>query len=314
MQVEILDEHGMPLPSTVSNGRRYVLGEHGRRYTIRITNPSSRRVEVVVSVDGLDVIDGKPASLSKRGYVVNPYGELRIDGWRTSLHSVAAFRFGRVADSYAARTGSPRNVGVIGVAVFAEAQPRVQRPIIPRPEYWDGASGKAGGKAEESAASAPRASQEAGAGGGGTASATPSVRSKGQAAGDASSVGRAETKAARAKQSAPPVAGAAPKGSADTSLAEAERWRRTPLPEERPGLGTEFGERRHSSVQYTTFVRQSSRPVGMTEIRYNDAPGLARLGIVFPPRTDVDDDLWQRETANPFPAGNRFASPPPPRY
>jgi hypothetical protein len=33
---------------------------------------------------------------------------------------VAAFRFGRVSDSYAARTAGDRNVGVVGVALFAE--------------------------------------------------------------------------------------------------------------------------------------------------------------------------------------------------
>jgi hypothetical protein len=46
---------------------------------------------------------------------------LVIDGFRQSWDEVAAFRFGRVADSYAARTSGDRNVGVIGVALFEEA-------------------------------------------------------------------------------------------------------------------------------------------------------------------------------------------------
>jgi hypothetical protein len=33
---------------------------------------------------------------------------------------VAAFRFGAVGESYAAKTSGDRNVGVVGVAIFAE--------------------------------------------------------------------------------------------------------------------------------------------------------------------------------------------------
>jgi hypothetical protein len=75
---------------------------------------------VVASVDGLDVIDGRPADLHKRGYVLEPQQTLVIDGFRRNEYEVAAFRFGRVRESYAARTSGDRNVGVIGVAVFAE--------------------------------------------------------------------------------------------------------------------------------------------------------------------------------------------------
>jgi hypothetical protein len=71
-------------------------------------------------VDGLDVIDGRPGSFDKRGYLVNPWASVEIDGFRRSMEQVAAFRFGSVARSYAASKGDARNVGVIGVAVFAE--------------------------------------------------------------------------------------------------------------------------------------------------------------------------------------------------
>jgi hypothetical protein len=74
----------------------------------------------VATVDGLDVIDGQPGSFEKRGYLVAPWSTVEIDGFRRSEDEVAAFRFGRVRDSYAAKRGSDRNVGVIGVAVFQE--------------------------------------------------------------------------------------------------------------------------------------------------------------------------------------------------
>ena len=67
------------------------------------------------------MLDGKSASPRKRGYVIGPYGKLNVEGFRRSYESVAAFRFGSVDSSYAARsTGSSRNVGVIGAAVFKE--------------------------------------------------------------------------------------------------------------------------------------------------------------------------------------------------
>jgi len=111
---------GRVLHGRRANGRTYVVGTEGHRYNIVIRNNTGGRFEVVASVDGLDVIDGRPASISKRGYLLPPHGKLVIDGFRRSDHSVAAFRFGRVQDSYAARTSGDRNVGVIGVAFFGE--------------------------------------------------------------------------------------------------------------------------------------------------------------------------------------------------
>lgn len=120
--VSLLDENGRSLPAHHVNGRTYVLGEPGRRYSIRVDNRTPYRFEAVVSVDGLDVVDGREASLAKRGYIVPPGGSTTIEGFRTSTSAVAAFRFGAVGTSYAAlTTGSARNVGVVGVALFAEA-------------------------------------------------------------------------------------------------------------------------------------------------------------------------------------------------
>ncbi len=105
--------------------RAVVLGRAGDAYTIVVHNRSPHRFEVVASVDGLDVIDGKTADFSHRGYILRSYGEVRIDGFRQSSASVAAFRFGSVSDSYAAQTGTARNVGVIGIALFGERGDRL---------------------------------------------------------------------------------------------------------------------------------------------------------------------------------------------
>jgi hypothetical protein len=118
--VEIVDPDGSPLAGLYSGGHSYVLGRNGDRYAIRIRNLASYRVEVLASVDGLDVIDGTSAHFQKRGYVIDPYSTLLVEGFRKSTSTVAAFRFGSVSNSYAAQTSTDRNVGVIGIALFAE--------------------------------------------------------------------------------------------------------------------------------------------------------------------------------------------------
>lgn len=118
ISISLNDESGRPLPAFFAGGHTYAIGEAGQRYTITVTNGSGVRVEAVASVDGLDVLDGQSADFAKRGYLVPEWGNVEIDGFRQSSDNVAAFRFGSVRDSYAARTGTDRNVGIIGVAFF----------------------------------------------------------------------------------------------------------------------------------------------------------------------------------------------------
>lgn len=121
VSVGLRDQSGRFLPGLIVGDRWFVVGEPGRRYSIVVRNRSELRIEVVLSVDGLDVMDGRPASFSKRGYIIRPRGEVNVQGFRQSLDEVAAFRFSSVRESYANRKyGDTRNVGVIGIAVFNE--------------------------------------------------------------------------------------------------------------------------------------------------------------------------------------------------
>jgi hypothetical protein len=120
LAVALVDDAGRTLPGYTAGDRSLVIGADGERYKIVVRNGTTARFEVVASVDGLDVIDGKPADPNRRGYIVDPHDTLVIDGFRTSDSDVAAFRFGRVADSYAAQTSGDRNVGVVGRAIFSE--------------------------------------------------------------------------------------------------------------------------------------------------------------------------------------------------
>jgi hypothetical protein len=126
--LEVVGASGELLPTFEHRGGTYVLGTLGQRYLLRVRNRSERRIEVVASVDGRDVIDGRPASPDKRGYIVDAWSDVTIDGFRLHRDAVAAFRFSSVPRSYAARMGDARDVGVIGVAVFAERPPRRAPP------------------------------------------------------------------------------------------------------------------------------------------------------------------------------------------
>lgn len=102
-------------------GRRFVAASKGGSYIIVVKNRSKSALEIVASVDGLDVMDGKTAGFSKRGYIVDAGETLEIDGFRTSQSKIAAFEFSGVSNSYAnLKHGDTRNVGVIGLAVFTQ--------------------------------------------------------------------------------------------------------------------------------------------------------------------------------------------------
>jgi len=101
--------------------RRFIVGGKDQTYSIVVKNRCKSALEIVASVDGLDVMDGQPASFSKRGYTVQAGETLEIKGFRTSYDRVAAFKFSSVSHSYAnMRHGNTRNVGVIGIAVFTQ--------------------------------------------------------------------------------------------------------------------------------------------------------------------------------------------------
>ena len=120
---------GSALTVYEKDGRRYVVGAPGNEYAVRIRNCTGQRILAVASVDGVNVITGDTASPEQSGYVIEPWGSVEIAGWRKSMSHTAAFFFTDLGSSYAARTGRPFDVGVIGVAVFAERiEPQAARP------------------------------------------------------------------------------------------------------------------------------------------------------------------------------------------
>lgn len=131
--VRVVDrERDRVLPVYRFRGELWVAGEPGNRYAIELLNDSRERLLNVISVDGVNVITGETAAFDQAGYVLEPMQHYDVAGWRKNRREIAAFEFTRHSRSYAARTGRPDDVGVIGVAVFREREAfQLPRPPLP---------------------------------------------------------------------------------------------------------------------------------------------------------------------------------------
>ena len=134
---------GTTLSTYLSDGKLYVAGKPGHRYAVRLSNRTGGRLLAVLSVDGVNAVSGETASAGQSGYVLDAWESTEINGWRKNLNEVAQFNFTALPNSYAAQTGRPLNVGVIGVAVFTERndgwidEQRIERrPPAPATRPW----------------------------------------------------------------------------------------------------------------------------------------------------------------------------------
>ena len=243
VSVDIVDrDTGQVLEVYQHAGRSYVAGRPGARYAIRISNRSGARVLAVTAVDGINILTGKTAAWGQSGYVFEPWQTYEVTGWRKSDSQVAAFEFTSLPDSYAARTGRPLDVGVIGVAVFRE---RV-RPVWRDKERDQRPIGSLNGR--ERRLAEPRSEAAADASG-------------------QSGAGRAD--------SAAPAARAAPPAAAESKLAA-----RPDRLDRLDRLGTGHGQREDSWVTTTQFERASGTPDEIVSVQYDRYENLLAAGII----------------------------------
>jgi hypothetical protein len=165
-EVALIDrDTGQHLEAYYRRGEYWVAGEPGAHYAIYLRNQLGERLLAVASVDGVNVITGQSAGWDQGGYVLDPWESYQVTGWRKSDYQVAAFAFTAAPRSYAARTGRPENVGVIGIALFRErpldmALPPQVPPIASRAPESAPPSSPSAGRAQRQSEPSARASAE----------------------------------------------------------------------------------------------------------------------------------------------------------
>lgn len=131
LSVAVPSSHGFnKIPEYGRNGLTYVEGRRGQPYVLKVRNDSAQRVLAVISIDGLNVLDGEPCTPSSRGYVIPAYATVDIQGWRTNLSEAHRFTFNEKGKSYSAKSGNgAQNCGVIAAMIFSEKY----TPVPPEP-------------------------------------------------------------------------------------------------------------------------------------------------------------------------------------
>jgi hypothetical protein len=268
--VEVEGRRAPLYPSTDGSGRRYFEAREGAPYAVVLSNRTRERLGVVLTVDGLNAITGQRDAGRGRMYVLAPYEETTVRGWRSSLDEVRQFRFVDERTSYAARTGQASGrLGWIEATVFREDRPYVSRPCgwfpcaVPRDRVEEPSTGDEGydGPAARSSEAPP-------------AAAAPESRPMDRADGGA------------------------------TQNKSAEGLRRAPSAEtDRSFPGTGWGERAYDPVRVVDFRAQAA-PAEQITLRYEYARTLRALGILPAPNPHWDR-LSERERGS-----LGFARPP----
>ncbi|MCG6924991.1 MAG: hypothetical protein LJF30_06735 [Acidobacteria bacterium] len=150
VSVEVGGRHAPLHPAPDGSGRYYLEAREGASYLIHLSNRTSERLGVVLAVDGLNAISGERDRGRGRMYILDPWREATVRGWRTSLQEVRRFTFVDERSSYAARSGKANSrMGWIEVSVFRERRPRT------RIGERDDDAGRAGEPFEESGRAEP---------------------------------------------------------------------------------------------------------------------------------------------------------------
>jgi hypothetical protein len=266
---------GSPAPEYSARGRIYIEALKGRTFSVRITNPTSERIAVALSVDGRNVIDAKrTTSLAAAKWILSPGETAEIPGWQISGDTSRRFFFTETQHSYAKWLGDTSNTGVIE-AVFYREKHAVA--VAPHPRHWWEWESK--DEAERNS----RSGQGLGSPG------APMPESRAQSA--------PEPDAEKSRE-AVTVTGEAPLvDGSDTRSRDAAR--------QRPEAGaiqkkseayaaTGIGERTSFPIQWTTFDEDPT-PAARVSLRYEFHAELVRLGVL--PR---EDDLYARDRGRGF--------------
>lgn len=275
-----------PLKTFKHQGKVLAIGEAGTEYAIVVRNHRGDRCEAVISVDGIDVLTGKTASVYARGYVIDGGSFLHLTGFRTDDRHVASFTFGDVESSYAAAKGNTSTVGVIGVAVYREKP----TPKVTYRSGWVNASYKGGQHTNHM-----RGGIIMGDHGGFDPQAT---------------YGLVDTPSAMfmgVDNGSQPV----DTGYITTTSCVMNDAGGAHSVEPAKDLGTQFGREQESYTQEVMFERAASTPDEVFRVYYNSYAAMVAMGIPVP--TMPEPMVRAKLNVDPFPATPKHGYCEPPK-
>ena len=289
MNLEIIQD-GRPLRTYNHNGQIFAEAPESGEYELRLTNTSPNRRMAVLSVDGINVIDGKEAGVEGSGYVLNAWQTTTIKGFLRGSSECARFTFSASQGSYAALTGhGTKNTSVIGVAVFDEkAKPVMYQPptiIVKEIHHHYDQPIYRGWPNNTAVMNSSQSSFDC----------TLNSNSNSDGVNDSLSFGVAGAAASSMGE------GATTKGLVTNTTRRSAERSKSPAPD----LGTAYGRAEAFHTSTTTFERASSAPVTMLTIRYGVREKLIEWGV---PVTMVAPAAML--PPNPFPASTGYAQPP----
>ena len=266
------------------DGKLYIAGTPGDAYFVELKSNRGDRVLTVLSVDGINVLTGQSAATLQSGYVIAGGQSYGVTGWRKTMDDVAQFVFTALPNSYAARTGRPGNVGVIGVAVYREKSAPAPVTLTPYSLPLESS------RARQQAKAATDFSRDEPTSPLLPAAPVPTPAAKENA--DGNSSGLADLARSESKDSAVGAIAERRVRPADTRV-EADLQLKK--------LGTGHGQREHSPTRYTEFARNSDTPDEVITIYYDSRANLIARGVI---------PTQRRIEPTPFPASSGFVPDP----
>lgn len=246
MQVTLI-YNGKELEQHISEGQTFIEAPREGNYVIRVKNNHWKRRLAVISVDGVNILNGEDAGFDGPGYVFQPWQTIDINGWHRTDEETAAFTFEKVEGSYASQTGrGESNVGVIGIAVFDEKEDM---------SYWSKKRPTFNGGFRR-LMKGTRARQTMGGSG-----------ARGMTYGASASAGSLSLDQGEGLIATNSADGVMP-CSASASLPEK--------------LGTGYGEKMEMQTRKVDFERASKAPISVMSFQYASRDALIKLGVIQP--------------------------------
>jgi len=299
MQLQIIQK-GQVLRTINHEGQTYVETPLSGAYSLRVYNTCHRRRLVLLSVDGINVINGKEASaVSGAGYVLEAYQTIEVPGYRRDDGTVASFEFREQGGSYAAQTGhGTTNVGVIGLAAFDEKV--VVRVTPPHDFTWDYRGPWGSGSAQEYGCNSFGDVSRGGVISTSSSVVPPSdeLCAVAAAAGPSTSTSWGE-RSDEPPLRAPNLQERLAKFKADKGVSLRSRSASV------PDVGTAYGKEVSFHTMETTFTKATDQPVLILTLRYATRARLESWGV------PVEKPNVGPMAANPFPASQPSVPAPP---